>query len=68
MIAACHQHQWPSEYGRPAVEVAVFGLDAASARAQERTTWDMTLYSTWCERCGCDHGAPPHWADEALAP
>lgn len=69
MIVACHRRQWAADYDGPFIPSAT---EAELAPVLSRSTEILRatpLYTTHCQRCGCDHGpgAPPIAFGEAAA-
>jgi hypothetical protein len=60
MIRACHRRQWPTEYGRPFIpEPSSEELQAVRPAAWPDLVSAGVAWSTYCDRCGCDHGTIP---------
>ena len=61
MIRLCHEHQWPSEHGRPFIpDPSTHELFEVTPQRFEPLLWPaMEAYNTHCDRCGCDHGTTP---------
>lgn len=68
IIRDCHRHQWPEMYSDVKVPYPSTQelLPIYPPRTEERVPGFYPLFTTFCDRCGCDHGLGP--AEPPAAP